>query len=221
MASKHDHGQADDLRHRRSQVSKDAIREAALALLAEGHPAALSIPAVADRAGVSVRTVYRHFPTKQDLLDDVASIQVSRVDKLMEGRGGLLENPGEYLLLLWNDFEQDRDAVIAQHSSQVGRDLRSHRMGPYRQAVLKILAANFPGTSEPDREDLTDLIFMMMSSAAFLDLNVRLGRSASEAARIVWWAVRVLAQRFEDDGGIDRNLPDWHPMAAIDTEGTR
>lgn len=208
-----------DLRRRRSEVSKEAIRDAALKLLADGHPSAMSIPAVAEAAGVSVRTVYRHFPTKQALIDDVAAIQVNRVDALMADRGSLLENPGEFLLLLWNDFERDRDAVLAQHTSSVGRNIRSHRMKQYRQAVTEILAAHFPDTSVPDRQDLTDLIFMMMSSAAFLDLNMRLGRSGTDAARLVWWAVRVLVQRFADDGGIDRNLPDWRPLEPPDPEG--
>jgi AcrR family transcriptional regulator len=47
------------------------LTEARQMLQSDGHPVALN--ALARRAGVGVGTVYRHFPTSQDLLEAVAS----------------------------------------------------------------------------------------------------------------------------------------------------
>ena len=47
-------------------------------LVANDHPAAISVPAVAERAGVGVATVYRYFPTKEALLDAAALGAVSQ-----------------------------------------------------------------------------------------------------------------------------------------------
>jgi AcrR family transcriptional regulator len=185
-------------------VSRQAIREAVVELLRTEHPAALSIPAVAERAGVSVRTVYRYFPTKQDLIDDVGLIQRDRVDTLMEGRGGLFDNPGEYLAALWTDFERDLDAVKAQHLSPLGEEIRARRMEKHRTAVRRLIDRQHPDCPEADRRDLTDLILMLMSSSAFLDLHVRMGRSGAEAARLAWWAARAAQKQFAAEGGIDR-----------------
>ena len=43
-------------------------------LVADAHPASISVPAVAARAGVGVATVYRYFPTKEALLDASALV---------------------------------------------------------------------------------------------------------------------------------------------------
>lgn len=196
---------AEDLRRRRSEVSRQAIRDAVTDLLRLEHPAALSIPAVAAAAGVSVRTVYRYFPTKQDLLDDVAEIHQRRADALMNGRDDLFDDPGRYLEALWSDFEKDLPAVKAQHQSELGGDMRQIRMLQTKQGLDVRLDKFFPDVTEEDRADLSDLIMMTMSSAAFLDLHTRLGRSGPDAARLAWWAVRAMQKQFAADGGLGRS----------------
>ena len=52
-------------------ASREAIRRAAVALLAEEGYAGCSISAVAARAGVATGSVYKHFPSKSDLLTEV------------------------------------------------------------------------------------------------------------------------------------------------------
>ncbi len=206
-AAKPEGAAAADLRRRRADVSKQAIRDAVATLLRTEHPATLSIPAVAAEAGVSVRTVYRYFPTKQDLLDDVAEVQSRRADAIMEGRGGLFENPGEYLVALWSDFENDLEAVRAQHLSPLGSAIRARRMERFRADLRVRIDERHPETSDQDRADLTDLIMMVLSSSAFLDLHTRLGRSGPEAARLAWWAARAMQKQFATDGGIRARPP--------------
>lgn len=52
----------------RSRRTRAALLDAARALLEEDGPAALSMAAAAERAGVSRRSVYLHFATRADLL---------------------------------------------------------------------------------------------------------------------------------------------------------
>lgn len=208
--------QAEDLRRRRSEVSRQAIRDAVTDLLRHEHPSTLSIPAVAAAAGVSVRTVYRYFPTKQDLLEDVAEIQQRRADAMVNGREDLYNDPGRYLEALWSDFEQDLAAVKAQHQSQLGGELRQARMVQVKQNLDIRLDKYFPDVAEEDRADLGDLIMMTMSSSAFLDLHTRLGRSGKDAARLAWWAVRAMQKQFAADGGLGRSSA--APSAAPSTE---
>ena len=194
---------AHDLRRRRAEVTRQAIRQAVEGLLVDEHPAALSIPAVAARAGVSVRTVYRYFPTKQHLLDDVAEIQQRRADEIMDGRQDLFDRPGQYLATLWTDFERDVEAVRAQHLSPVGRDIRLRRLEASRAQMLVRLDKAFPEASAEDRSDLGDLIAMVMSSSAFLELHTRMGHSGPDAARLAWWAARAMQKQFKADGGLE------------------
>src|SRR3954452_8304906 len=55
---------------RRTQT-RDKIVRAALALVARGCYREAQVAAVAKRAGVATGTVYRHFPSKADLLTEV------------------------------------------------------------------------------------------------------------------------------------------------------
>jgi len=55
----------------RRAETRERIVTAARELIAEGGYVAAQIAAVADRAGVAVGTVYRHFPSKSDLFAEV------------------------------------------------------------------------------------------------------------------------------------------------------
>ena len=72
------------LRASQAAATRRRIVDGLLAVLAEDHPATLSVPAVARRAGVSVATVYRYFPTKEALLDAGSEV----TDQLIEQSGG-------------------------------------------------------------------------------------------------------------------------------------
>lgn len=208
MASSEPEDRSVDLRRRRAEVSKQAIRDAVAELLRHEHPATLSVPAVAERAGVSVRTVYRYFPTKQELLDDVAFVQTRRTEELMGDSEAMFESPGDYLRTLWSDFERNVDSIRAQHRSPAGAELRQRREQHFRGSVRKRLDERHPETSEADREGLTDLIMVIMSSSTFLDMHDRLGRSGADAARLAWWAARAVQKEFAAAGGIDPNRSD-------------
>lgn len=60
------------LRARQARQTRELILTCLADLVVEQGTANLSIREVAERAEVSERTVYRHFPTRQDLLDGLA-----------------------------------------------------------------------------------------------------------------------------------------------------
>lgn len=193
---------ATELQRRRAEATKDTIRDAVRALLVEEHPAAISIPAVAARAGISVRTIYRYFETKQALLDDVAEIQLRRADAVVERRQDLYDRPDEYLKVLWRDFADDVPAVKAQHQSAAGEELRRSRLASSRSEIQRRIDAGFPDASDSDRRDLVDLLICVTSSSAFLELHARLDRTPEDAARIAIWAVGAMQKQFKHDGGM-------------------
>lgn len=192
-------------RRTKADLTRQAIRDAVSDLLLKQHPAKLSIPAVAEAAGMSVRTVYRYFPTKQDLLDDVVEAQQRQADAILDGRSELFDDPGAYLVALWSDLETDIEVIRAQHISPIGGELRANRMQKLRAEISVQIDKAYPNTPADDRRDLCDLVMMITGSAAFLDLHTRLGHSGADGARLAWWAVRAMLGRFEKDQGIDRS----------------
>jgi AcrR family transcriptional regulator len=70
---------------RKAEV-RERITAAALELISEGGYVAAPVAAVADRAGVAVGTVYRHFPSKSGLFAEVFREASQReVDAMAEG----------------------------------------------------------------------------------------------------------------------------------------
>lgn len=63
----------------RSERVRRAVGEAVLALLAEGRISFTTVE-VAERAGISRRTLYRWWPTHDDLLIEALSLHVRKVD---------------------------------------------------------------------------------------------------------------------------------------------
>jgi AcrR family transcriptional regulator len=76
-----------------AQRNRARILEAADAVFAEGGPQA-STEEVARRAGVAIGTVFRHFPTKDDLL---RALLKRLLDELTAAAAGLADRPGALL----------------------------------------------------------------------------------------------------------------------------
>jgi AcrR family transcriptional regulator len=68
MASKGEASQRRRPRQSRSRATWDAIVEAAAQVLERDGPAGFSTASVAERAGVSIGTLYQYFPDKQAIL---------------------------------------------------------------------------------------------------------------------------------------------------------
>ena len=69
---------------RRLAAREKDILDAAVALAAEGGMAAVQIAAVAQRAGIAAGTVYRYFPTKNDLVAELIAAVAGRELEAMQ-----------------------------------------------------------------------------------------------------------------------------------------
>jgi AcrR family transcriptional regulator len=69
----------------RSQFTVDALFEATLHLLAEGGEEALTTNRIAERAGVSIGTLYQYFPTREAIVDAIVRRRRTAVIEQMDG----------------------------------------------------------------------------------------------------------------------------------------
>ena len=66
----------------RSATKRAAMLDSGIAELAEHGLAGASMEAIANGAGVSKRTLYKHFPSKEAVLEAVLALMIERVDPL-------------------------------------------------------------------------------------------------------------------------------------------
>jgi AcrR family transcriptional regulator len=151
----------------RSAQSHQAILQAALELLAEVGFAAMSIDAIAARAGVGKTTIYRRYASKEELVAD--AIESIRSDIVIPDTGNLqcdidnlIENAAQ--ITLSPVGRQTVAMIISSASSnpQFARIYWTKYLEPRRQAFAVVLE-RAKARNEIQADLDSDLIFDTMS----------------------------------------------------------
>jgi AcrR family transcriptional regulator len=168
------------------------IVDAYMDLLETASPTGVSMPAVADRAGVSVRTLYRYFPSKDDLQRVAAGWFERRTREAMTDATLDISNVQEYLRLLWTDLAGLLPAVRVQHTTPDGRLLRAARLPESRAQVDAALSEGVTGDR---RTEIIDVVVAMTSSSMFLEMVDRMGHEPARAADLVADLIELIVER--------------------------
>lgn len=179
-----------ELRAQQAEETRARILDATGRVMANGI-ASISIPAVAREAGVSVPTVYRHFKTKQDLVDALYPHAIRRsgfstppppktVDEI---RQGVIDYVGHIDSL--DDFTR---AVLASPASE---EVRARSIALRVDALRPIVESIEPPLSTADRDRILRLMVVLTQSSALRMLHDHLGQSPEEVADDVDWFVRA------------------------------
>jgi AcrR family transcriptional regulator len=183
------------LRDAHRHATRDRIVRAVADLVAEAHPASISVPAVAKQAGVGVATVYRYFPTKEALLD--ASAMVLGDDAKLGSLDAYPSSFEEAANLLPDQFAAiARQIPLARNqlASPLGRQLRQVRWQAKQGALAQALEGSGIDPTSPEGERLAAIADVLTSSTAVLELHDKAEIPIDVAADHVLWALRVLTQ---------------------------
>jgi AcrR family transcriptional regulator len=114
---------------RRAQTREKIVR-AALALVARGGYREAQVAAVAKRAGVATGTVYRHFPSKADLLTEVFRVASAReVEAVRRAAGsGSAASQHEVDAVVQAGGETARERLVAAVDTFARRALQGRRL---------------------------------------------------------------------------------------------
>src|SRR3954453_7542578 len=185
-------------------LTRTRIIDAVFELMAEGHPSAISIPEVSRRSGVSIATIYRHFPSKEQLLDATAFAGVLPREELLS-RDPDPDNFAPFLDSTWSDLATIEPKIRAQLSTRLGQDVRKRRTRNRDAVAVEVLARK---GFDPDREEtrrLARVASMLSSSAVYLD---QLDLPRRQAIGDLAWAVKALTDATRQ--AIDGNPPPVH-----------
>jgi AcrR family transcriptional regulator len=178
------------LRAEQAEATRARILDATTPLMARGV-ASLSIPAVAREAGVSVPTVYRHFATKQQLVEAIYPHVMRRaainqpppprsISELRDGVRGYLAH--------LDSLDDQARAVMASGAAD---EVRRASM-PQRLAVFRGLADSVePKLADADRDRLARLLVVLTHSSSLRMWHDHLGLSVEEVAEEIDWLVKA------------------------------
>jgi AcrR family transcriptional regulator len=132
----------------------DAIRTAALDLLGEVAYEGVTVRAIAERAGVSLATMYRRWPTKEDLVIDAVASYSDPTERMRPGddpRQNLVALASGIRDLLAGERRGLVPTIVGQlpYNPTLAETLRTRIIRP-RLAVVVEQVRSLPG-ADPDR----------------------------------------------------------------------
>jgi AcrR family transcriptional regulator len=149
---------------------------------------------VAREAGVSIRTVYRNFPTKRDLLAALAEDLDERIGySLSPGRrdlAALTANVRAYFRAL----DGMDDTIRAVWASQIAREARDSvgvpaKLSAIAEALDPIVLGRLSGS---DRAHLFNVVATLFSQYTLQRMKDDLGLTTAEASESIVWAIQTL-----------------------------
>jgi AcrR family transcriptional regulator len=181
------------LRDRHHELTRDLILRAVADQLAAGNLSDLTVPEVARVSGVSLRTVYRHFATREELLaaasewipEHVWGGAFSALPETLEGF--LAFNARSFVV-----FDENPNLVRAMALSRTGNAVRSVRR-TRRLENLGRLVREMTGNLPPAEARQAEAVLGYLSSMlAWLTLHDENQMAGEEIGRAVNWAFQTL-----------------------------
>jgi len=158
---------------RRAAVTVDAISEATIQVLLKQGINQLTTTRVAERAGVSVGTLYQYYPNKQSLLFAVLAEHLNTVASAVENaclraRGKPLSEMMKTVVEAFVDSKMTRvDVSLAlyQSAADVGGPALARRVGQRSQKALEAMLHTAPDVASPPDAFAVEMMFAAMAGA--------------------------------------------------------
>lgn len=181
------------LRAEQAAATHERVVDAAIDLLQGTDPGVFGMQDVAERAGVSLRTVYRSFPTKEDLL-------VGVVDAIKERFAEIAGLPPTSR----DEFDASvSDAVRAVYELEplyralfatiAGRTAHQSGAQARRQAFVSAFADELAGLPEDRVHLIVSVLHLVTSARTVLWLKDYAGLDADDASAAIGWSIAALA----------------------------
>jgi AcrR family transcriptional regulator len=185
------------LRRERAAQTRERILDAGSALV-HGFPTwdwqGLTFRAVAERAGVGERTVYRYFPTERDLHDAVMRRLEEEAGVTYEGLelDGLADVTARAFATLSSFAVSRWDTQSPQQPTLLAEDQRRH------DALVGAVTARTTGWSDTQRQMAAAMLDVLWNVPSYERLITAWNLDGEQATRAVTWAIGLLVEAIRD-----------------------
>jgi len=196
------------IRTEQAEQTRAHLVECARDLLAEGGVDGLTLPLVAKRAGVSVPTVYRHFPTLEDLLRGVLEWLRPAVG---QSRERLLQTTPEALpavpLENFRKYDEHAAVLLPLMDSRAFNRVRVGSMSDRKEEAARVLRTLAPEWRAGELEAAAGAVYALCSPQTWRWLRETWALPNELAAEAASWAVRALLEAVKRPGGLAQPAP--------------
>jgi AcrR family transcriptional regulator len=178
-------------RKQHAAATRAVIVRTARILLAARHPSAFSHEAVAAKAGIAARTVYRYFPTQADL---VSAVWAQWTQDLSPRFPASPEEVPEWAARLFRCFDKEAPVVRAWLAADTGQGTRRAEAVADRENWTHLLRPLVACLTPPERGRVIAAVRALCSASTWRELRGGGQLSGEGAAVAVEWATRALLE---------------------------
>ena len=193
------------LRDQQAEFTRNLLLEAARKVIIENHPEDFTMQKVAREAGVSHRTVYRYFPSRQALIDEFSEWLEQRFDsnRLSSLSMDEIDDVARFAFMR---FERNAQFFEAAARLSVG-GLRPANQAHRTRLFRKEFDATFPDL-DPKAADLAFAVLRhLIGLQTWFELRDRFQLDEGEPGEAVAWAARVLTQALQNGDAPESSKP--------------
>ncbi len=185
------------LRAEQAEQTTARIVQAAVDLLSEGDASDLSMAEVAERAGVSVRTVYRSFASKDELLDGVIDWINAHLNQVTGARPETRQDYETTTAVVIEELFRIEPLYRALFATAAGRASHQRTAGRH-DSMRGAYAAELKGLDDGEARRLLAVLNLVASSSGALFMKDYWDLPPEDIGRVIEWAIRVLADAAND-----------------------
>lgn len=177
------------LKDRHTDATQKLILSTAIELLERGSVTDVTVRAVAKQAGMSERTVFRYFATRDEFLDAVAAEATARMSTPPPPAS--VDELREFPAPLYKAFEANRQLVEGALHTDIFRRVRATAAIGRWEAVAKLIDAHAPGRSAKERKLASTNVNYFLSASTWHYYRANFELSQGDAVAAARLAIRV------------------------------
>lgn len=180
------------LRRHQKEITRDSILEAVAAFISEGRILDFSVKEVADRAGVSYGSVYRHFPTRESLLEAL----YEEASEMMAQSSPFTPHSLDEIPVMAGKtvamFEEKANIVQAFTMALLVNNIQPKSRHQRDLMIQQMVAEGAPHLAPEVARQVAAIISHLNSSLTWATLKQRFGLNSEETADTLNWALQTL-----------------------------
>lgn len=185
----------ESLRDRQLALARQVIIGACAELVTERRHLDFAMKDVAERSGVSLRTVYNHFPAREDLLDALEHDFTRRMRERggpiaadLQG-GGDLAKAVRVNLELFEELNGVSEAFAQMPMAEVGRDAERQER---TQLLVDHLSGLMPDVPPGEAHLIAVMLRHLLSHRSWFWLTREYGLTTDQVGDVATWAMDTL-----------------------------
>jgi AcrR family transcriptional regulator len=178
------------LRDEQAAAARERILSAVAQLVEKGELDDLTMPDVATASGISLRTIYRYYPTREKLIEAAGRWIGNELMRHPYPR--TLDEVADLFEVGCPDFDKRPGLVRALALSRLGRRVRGYRRRERLGAISRALRDELPAAPEAELRRAEAVLAYLHNMLAYTTLHEENGLDGEEIGRAIAWAIRTL-----------------------------